>query len=147
MIFDNSVYTRAVLGYDDNKFNDNGDKMTDNVNIPVLRKAVEWVEEQDKFPAETRSWNQYGIITSEEYRVRSLKHEQGCGTGYCIAGYIAETFAPEELAAGQPVIRTAMRVLNLTLHDLITTGQTLFAAENSAAQIRTYAEKLAGEKL
>jgi hypothetical protein len=44
-------------------------------NIPLLRKAVEWVEEQAALPEEERTWDQ-GVWR--------------CDTAMCVAGYISD---------------------------------------------------------
>ena len=91
--------------------------MNENVNIPLLRKAVEWVEEQDKLPEIDREWRQASYVLKSQYHAQSLVQElyakplavpvsyqefragmerltqqvaAHCGTAYCVAGYLAQ---------------------------------------------------------
>lgn len=40
----------------------------ENVNIPLLRKVVEWVEAEDQRPMEEREWNQGTWFHNQEYQ-------------------------------------------------------------------------------
>lgn len=106
------------------------------VNIPLLRKAVEWVETEAMKPVEESAWYQPGIVTSGD-RIR-----RSCGTAYCVAGYMAMV----ETGQDRPddAIDVAVKALGLPSIDDI---QGLFWADNSAADIRWIAERLAGEPL
>lgn len=120
------------------------------VNVPLLRKAVEWVEEQAALPVETRTWFQGDWVVTEARRLRDHGHSAGCGTSYCVAGWVASQAYPEladsqSALVGDEVLYTsevAAELLGLTSYD-----HTLFWGGNSAADIRRIAEELAGEKL
>lgn len=106
-------------------------------NVPLLRKVVEWVEEQDRLPKSERVWNQIFW----------------CGTTYCIAGKLAlddgwqvldsqsNTVHKGGLAAWPDDI--AKNLLGLAIGD----ASQLFDPDNTAADIRRIAEELAGERL
>ncbi len=113
--------------------------MNNDVNIPLLRKAVEWVEEQDALPIETRSWMQREIILPEAHRIHSHGHQPGCGTAFCIAGYVADQVRPG--IGWEEAIPVAEQALGLPR------GHNLFMMTNSAKTIREVAERIAGERL
>ena len=66
------------------------------VNIPLLRKEVEWVEEQDKLPYTVREWNQRVYVeplfdtslNNANRKRQELGMANHCGTAYCVAGHI-----------------------------------------------------------
>lgn len=85
------------------------------VNIPLLRKAVEWAEEQEQLDELERQWEQaswlkskydkavdwmysQSAVTLGQVRVintqRFLEQHPECGTSYCIAGYVAQLVDP-----------------------------------------------------
>lgn len=122
------------------------------VNVPLLRKAVEWVEQQDQLSVQVRQWYQQSYVVEEDKRVWELGHERGCGTAYCVAGYIGslvdERYVNEQWAEGEDgelVHVSAVAQEALGLNDAL--GASLFAAYNDAPRIREIAEQLAGEKL
>lgn len=144
-------------------------------NIPMLRKYVEWVEEQDALPVFQREWEQGTWALSPEaikregkvlqrrkeeghsfygYRHRLLERYEAnvCGTAYCVAGRItADTYGPCDEEGefydqnGNEVDPSvyAREVLGLSWPQ----AETLFDADNSAADIRRLAERYAGERL
>ena len=130
------------------------------VNIPELRKAVEWVEEQAELarrglPSE---WDQ-ALWVSEVDRYNRQRNTDGnliipapCGTVCCVAGHVAlehgcyldaddhfraangaEAFAPD----------VAEKVLGLNQVD----ASDLFDPSNTSADVRRIAEQIAGEPL
>lgn len=118
--------------------------MTDVVNIPLLRKAVEWVEEQNKLEWDDprRRWDQgvYGI----------QEPQKDCGSVCCVAGYIVSLEQPElweafiqEQSIKPSIPEAAARAMGVPI-DL---AWDLFNANNSAATVRALAEEFAGEKL
>lgn len=137
-----------------------------NVNVPLLRKAVEWVEEQDKLPLIDRVWNQGDWVTAAARRARQLligvpiedrpevaeQIEPHCGTAFCVAGYIGqmhdERYIKSQTVDGVHVSVYAADLLGLdytnydgeALHEL-------FSGANSAYDIRQIAEELAGETM
>lgn len=70
------------------------------IDVPLLRKAVEWVEEQEALPPRQREWRQSvwrgvafrpaGIVQGPLQAARVVSGGRSCGTTYCVAGYIAE---------------------------------------------------------
>jgi hypothetical protein len=144
------------------------------VNIPLLRKAVEWVEEQDKLPEAEREWDQTTwasarftnpndpdsiyderMLGSGDYymswdEIQKLAEQRGlkCGTAYCVAGWIGQqTDSAYKLSWNPPgklpVDDFAADVLGLTAEQ----ADELFDEDNSAADVRSIAEGIAGEKL
>jgi hypothetical protein len=121
-------------------------------NIPLLRKAVEWVEEQDKLET-NREWYQGGWFE------RSLGERSGgdhfCDTAYCLAGWVAlqagwtPVFETDSTSLvernGVIAITEAVAARELGLDSM--PAMWLFAASNSAERIRYMAERIAGEKL
>lgn len=107
------------------------------INIPLLRKAVEWAEAEAAKPEVESAWFQPGIITPGEEIGRT------CGTAYCIAGYIAHLVDPASVIADP--IRVAFNALGIPME--FETDHGLFIGENSIEDIRRAAEELAGERL
>ena len=134
------------------------------VNIPLLRKAVEWVEEQAQLPDDECQWVQSewtavrignrildpefdaGDYTREELLAIAQRGE--CETTYCVAGYIGVmlsdaykyTWAPKN----QPHVDVfAARALGISEND----KWRLFNATNSAEDVRRIAEEIAGQPL
>lgn len=79
---------------------------TSTPDVPLLRKVVEWVEEQNKLPEIDRTWLQrtwraaseyYALhlamtlsnVSPDECRQIASTLEPHCGTAYCAAGYVA----------------------------------------------------------
>lgn len=133
----------------------------DNLNIPLLRKGVEWVEEQEALPVMTRQWMQDMWVTSEEDRVACLTGETGCGTAYCLAGWVAMQKYPELAEIDFAWVNGKyLRSSDVAAEELGLPGygvapeqyetsclHKLFSPHNTAADIRRIAEELAGEKL
>jgi hypothetical protein len=161
------------------------------LNIPLLRKTVEWVEEQEELDTReaedwvTESqvkWNQeswfHGTITGKEIEAVTLYNEvmkayEVCDTTYCFAGKIVlDTgqwmpiilFSPgdennligSEWGSGSIVNKETGRISDVMLEacrllglseDPLVDGLNLFSGSNSASQIRSIAEIMAGEKL
>ncbi|MET1083604.1 MAG: hypothetical protein ABWY12_11220 [Burkholderiales bacterium] len=138
------------------------------VNILLLRKAVEWAEAEAAKPWELREWDQEFVIRNPEsakgYQDEAGKwvdasKAAGCGTNYCIAGFIAETtLAPGEklgmqwdiLAADgtsiEPAIERAAARLGIDADESMDENG-LFAGGNSIQDVRRIAESIAGESL
>ena len=132
------------------------------VNIPLLRKEVEWVEEQDQLPLIDRRWDQRTYFTSafnHAHRLmvelingksmgsntdfaRLVENVSGhCGTAYCLAGHVAIMHEPDNHDESEAAI--ARRLLGL---DFVQAEQ-LFSGGNTAKEIRFLAEYFAGQKL
>lgn len=132
--------------------------METNVNIPLLRKAVEWAEAEAAKPAELREWEQnWWVLTPEERQRRReapYSAEYGdteraayykapeCGTSYCIAGYVAAQQGCTE--HGFNVAAVAADALGI---DLAVAESSLFEGGNTIEDVRRIAESLAGERL
>ena len=125
-----------------------------NVNVPLLRKAVEWVEEQDKLPLVQSQWNQGNWVTSPENWAADIAWETGttvdpaaCGTAYCVAGYIGQMLNPEyketSIVDDVHVSDFAAEALGLEYYE----ADELFSGSNEAEDVRRIAERIAGERL
>lgn len=119
--------------------------MTENtqVNIPLLRKAVEWAEAEAAKPPELCEWYQAAYCLPQDI-IRAVGRSPECGTCYCVAGYVATLVSPgwyqaDELAA--PGI--AMEALGLDPVGRLR----LFAMGNTIEDVRRIAEEIAGERL
>lgn len=115
------------------------------VNIPLLRKAVEWAEAEAVKPdGEFCAWRQ------GEWRT-----DMKCGTVYCIAGFVAQTvdqrYATANTVEDVHVSQFAAEALGLTLGGCGLDGCTcevhLFDGANTIEDVRRIAESLAGERL
>ncbi len=129
------------------------------VNIPVLRKMLEWVEEQDKLAIATRDWYQ-----PDWFSFKPL--EEDCGTQYCAAGYVVQLEGWEPYKEGamdttqgrmgtsrcekhgvvKEVGEVATKILGVTVEE----SHSLFYGGNDARAIRRKCEEIAekaGEKL
>lgn len=138
--------------------------MTDRqVNIPLLRKAVEWAEAEAVKPPELREWEQaFWSLTPAQRDLRienqRLSGEQPedyydnlsreayykapeCGTCYCIAGYVAAIEGVK--ASGWETAYVAEERLGLDSED----ADALFSSTNTIADVRRIAEEIAGERL
>lgn len=125
------------------------------LNVPLLRKAVEWVEEQAALPEEQSAWYQGTWMVNAELL------ERECGTAYCMAGYIGqlldERYRESQTVDGVHVADFAGEALGLERPDAgeLMGGvgsmghafQPLFHASNDATDIRRIAERLAGGPL
>lgn len=120
------------------------------VDIPLLRKVVEWAETEAAKPPELCEWNQetwvapankaddeawsFGYVLPKA-RVRAPE----CGTCFCIAGYTASiTVGPTE-----DIGEVAQEILGLCPGD----AGALFNVSNTIEDIRRIAEDIAGESL
>lgn len=113
----------------------------DRLNVPLLRKAVEWAEAEAAKPeGEFREWDQ------EWYRKVT-----GCGTAYRIGGYVCEVTGHEwditdlgwSTTEAGLVSDVARAELGLGPED----GSMLFDSDNTIADIRRIAERIAGGPL
>lgn len=122
------------------------------VNIPLLRKAVEWVEAEAAKPPELCEWYQPEIRVTPEERAAEvewgwgvdLKRAPECGTCYCIAGYVV---ALEQPAAFDSHGEGSLCDLANDLLGLGRSSHRLFAMNNNIEDVRRIAEELAGERL
>lgn len=121
------------------------------INVPLLRKAVEWVEEQNALPLTTRQWDQTSWVTPEQIRIVDDNLAAGCGTAYCVAGWLAAQQHPELMHSSCAIVGDMKLHSSDVARELlgITDDQAdvLFASTNSAADVRRAAEWIAGEQL
>ncbi len=128
------------------------------VNVPLLRKAVEWAEAEAAKP-NGGSWEQgaWFVATDEgdpnvvvpdwwdadsiRYRREMYEKTPECGTCFCIAGYTA--FMVDGVVDARTVEHRAARALGIDLDDAVV----LFDANNTIADVRRIAEEIAGERL
>lgn len=123
------------------------------VNIPLLRKVVEWAEAEH-----AKGKNHAGFPLGEWYQGHWVTWSASpCGTSYCIAGYVGilEDDRLAELAKegrwsythedGEYVSSwtVAQKALGLTQFQ----AADLFKATNTITQVRAIAERIAGEAL
>lgn len=139
------------------------------VNKQLLKDAVEWVEWQDTLEPGQRAWVQDDWVT-----LREEEENATCGTAYCVAGWIGVTQLPGQFLDSDygdyqgeliHVADFAETMLGGSSkasvdHELALEGDNagfpdgygrysydLFHADNTAKDIRTIAEAMAGEKL
>lgn len=136
------------------------------VNIPLLRKAVEWAEAEAAKPWATRQWYQPLWAAEASLVSPSLDDlESGisaratkaadCGTCYCIAGFVTSLAAADERAGlgyvaqygddGEMLVpkEYATQALGLNRQQAVR----LFDANNDIEDVRRIAESIAGERL
>ena len=130
------------------------------VNIPLLRKAVEWAEFQSALPMIDCQWDQAFFIIKPQDRVDDLlsefpnldeQHEAvvatHCGTAYCIAGYVGQLLNPgyeqHDVVNGVHVAEFARDHLGLNEED----AEWLWEGSHTIEEVRSVAETIAGQKL
>lgn len=109
------------------------------VNIPLLRKAVEWAEAE----AELGSAGKW-------YQRDYIQVDAACGTRYCIAGWTlhADGWSDEDIDRTGETAAHAAAVLGVPEFDgNPEKGAHLFSDQNTIEDIRRIAEELAGERL
>lgn len=121
------------------------------VNVPLLRKAVEWAEAENSKPPELCEWFQGSWVinapgdTEYDYRDEGVRRTLGlspeCGTCFCIAGYVQ--YVTTGSKDGAEAEWTAAKQLGLSYSQ----ANKLFGGENGIEDVRRIAEKIAGEKL
>ena len=131
------------------------------VDVPMLRKIVEWVEEQDKLPKLKRQWDQRDWF--DNWQVEDAKENTGwyqfteigpatldCDTKACACGYLA-VLNEATLSLHQNEVRfdgvSPMVYGAETLGIDYDEALDLFNGNNSAARVRAVAEQIAGEPL
>jgi len=122
------------------------------VNVPLLRKAVEWVEAQIELDG-WGQWDQTAWVTPEGERIDLYDLEVGCGTAYCVAGYIGQLLNPAyagDMWGGGAPFEGGVHVSDIAREALgLTTMQAdlLFESTNGPRRIRELAEGFAGGAL
>lgn len=120
------------------------------VNIPLLRKAVEWAEVEAAKPPELREWKQ-GDWRVTPARAGEYLPVPACGTTYCIAGYVCAVMGDKWLndtssgwlADHRSVPGAAASHLGLSQE----VADELFRGRNTIEDVRRIAEDIAGERL
>lgn len=127
------------------------------LNLPLLRKVVEWAEAEAAKPDETKcGWFQDAwAVTDHE-----IGRQTECGTCFCIAGYAAYlTLKPGEyLHNGDEIWFDGEMITSVADRAVIELGTEgypngdykegyLFSAYNSIERVRQLAEQIAGEPL
>ena len=112
-------------------------------NLPELRKAMEWVEEQAALPEEDSQWFQGDYVRWGSSIGRT------CTSAYCVAGFVAsQRLSHYEMIVMGPdaVDRLATEVLGLTQRE----RSALFNGSNDLREVRRVATAIAyraGERL
>ena len=126
------------------------------VNVPLLRKAVEWAEAEAAKPAELCEWEQGAWSTTAEdvawargfladgerapaWVSRIAEKSDDCGTCFCIAGFINAQHGnrPSDYKAAAELLGLPV---GIDVPDL-------FKPSNTIEDVRRIAESIAGERL
>lgn len=115
------------------------------LDVPLLRKVVEWAEAEAARPIEECEWNQ------ELWAVAGVEIERTCGTAFCVAGkLISDADGADSLNAlsGVGCIQRGAELLGVSSQDVWSQGrydepQGLFAPGNTIADVRAEAAELA----
>ncbi len=128
------------------------------IDVPKLRKLVEWVEEQDVLAENDRVWDQELWFHQDNLAIARAvedKYDPYCGTSMCIAGKLAfdAGWLPvidhaDDKATKDGVTKYYSEIGAEELGlDNNTQEFELFNASNSASDIRAIAEDYAGKRL
>lgn len=128
-------------------------------NIPLLRKTVEWVEEQEELLRRVDD-GETDVLSLVHWDQETWYEETSiCGAVYCFAGKIAldEGWVPtlkqrpdtsfSLLMIKDDEVRQVSQIAADALGISFYQAEPLFNGGNSAARIREVAEGIAGEKL
>lgn len=115
------------------------------LDVPLLRKVVEWAEAEAARPIEECEWNQ------ELWAVAGVEIERTCGTAFCVAGkliYDADGAESLDLLSGLGAVERGAELLGVQPRDVWSNDcygeiQGLFAPENTITDVRTEAVRLA----
>lgn len=129
-------------------------KMT--VDIPLLRKGLEWAEAEAAKPLENCEWHQsrwrsdprelsrvIHFDDNGEMVVVEVTKSPDCGTCFCLAGYLMTEAGIEFNDNGFDNETKGAELLGITLSQ----ASRLFAGGNTIGDLRTIAEEIAGERL
>lgn len=127
------------------------------VNVPLLRKGVEWAEVEACRPFAERAWDQQvyrASVGAELYNPETQDYEIKCNTAYCIAGWtVAVTLGDNEQQSltGDVLSLTGDFIATVEGRALEMLGlegdSGLFDCNNSIEEVRRIAEEIAGERL
>lgn len=127
------------------------------VNVPLLRKAVEWAEAEASKPGGGHwcqaTWK-LDLDASQENAVHIASLAQ-CGTAFCIAGWVAAQELGEDRVDYNGFVHyedgTVEHVADFAADALgiaaVEDADDLFAGGNSIERVREVAEAIAGEPL
>lgn len=146
-----------------------------NVNVPLLRKAIEWAEAEAAKPPPQSEWHQGGWKCRPRAHAMLLAEEEcigeygvdvkrwnavteqllpDCGTSYCVAGYVTMVvhgmkFDNDWYDANDHVAAIAADLLGIEPPGCRQRPEKghLFCAANTIQDLRRIAEDLAGERL
>jgi hypothetical protein len=125
------------------------------VNVPLLRKAVEWAEAEAAKPWELCEWYQGDWVTPAS-SFHTVPKAPECGTCYCIAGFVAsQTLRAGERLEGEHVVMadgSSVSVADRAESELgadvmVSDYGDLFSGSNTIEDVRRIAEEIAGERL
>ena len=131
------------------------------IDIPKLRKLVEWVEEQDVLAESDRVWDQELWFHQDRSVVVAIealhnKYDPYCGTSMCAAGKLAfddgwkpvwDSDGHSDRAEKDGVEKYYSQIGAEVLGLAYEAEYELFNANNNAGDIRAIAEDYAGERL
>ena len=123
------------------------------IDVPLLRKVADWVDEQAALPIRASAWSQMNWVVEG----RTIGRTE-CGTAYCVAGYVGNVLSDYACASDtqtwvvtergeEHVSDVAACMIGLPIDVL---NRQLFSGINSAAEVRSWCEiyaERAGEKL
>lgn len=115
------------------------------VNVPLLRKAVEWAEAEAAKPY--GNWYQVDTVVLPEERVLYGLGTAGCGTAYCVAGFIAATVTGLDNPYDSPEVDTVCDFAAKAIGVERYKAWALWDMTNSIEDVRRIAEEIAGERL
>lgn len=106
--------------------------------LPLFRKAIDWVRTEAALPVSESQWNQGQWISPKLFG-------ESCGTAYCVAGYVAYLSGFPIGSGSYPLVSTdlgsesipgvARRLLGLTDEE----AEALFGANNGIGEIEAIA--------
>ena len=130
------------------------------LNIPLLRKQVEWVEAQEQRAGSERHWFQSSWTKGLIGLAQQDLNDPYCGSAMCVAGKVSfdagwKPIWDQEADGHKYAVYAAKGGVTMSIDQIaqdelgitIEQAELLFAGYNNASDIRTYAEAIAGERL
>ena len=131
------------------------------LNIPLLRKSVEWVETQEQLAGSKRHWFQGSWTKKLMDHAQQDLNDPYCGSAMCVAGKVSfdagwkpvwyeEDDGGTEYADNATKNGVEMSIDLIARNELGITyeqSEALFAGYNDASDIRRVAESIAGQRL
>lgn len=117
--------------------------------IPMLRRAVQWAEAGAAKGDGVGQWWQSEVYMTEGERVGHYGLAPGCGSSYCIAGWIVASHYGVDSPYQRPPdgLSGSMSAARVLLGLDAGKAGALFEAGNSIEDVRRIAEDIAGEAL